>query len=235
MKLACDIRVFALALLGSLAATAASAAELVVVEARNVELKQGETVDGSKPLTLKEGQAVTLIADDGTILTLRGPYDRTPSGGGGGVDVGTALEALTTKNSVRNVAGVVRTGEGAVRLPSPWLVDVSHPGTACVRPGETPVLWRDREAGGGDKITVMPADRSWLASTEWPSGSVTMLAPSNFPIRDGRTYLVDFGDKPVAVTLSELSPAAANPRMQAAWMVEKGCVAQAEALLRAIR
>jgi hypothetical protein len=233
MKLARDIRVFALALLGSLAATAATAAELVVVEARNVELKQGETVDGSKPLTLKEGQAVTLIADDGTILTLRGPYDRAP--GSGGVNVSEALEALTTKNAVRNVAGVVRTGEGAVRLPSPWLVDVSHPGTACVRPGEKPVLWRDRGAGGGDKITVMPADRSWLASTEWPRGSATMLAPSNFPIRDGRTYLVDFGDKAVAVTLSEISPAAGNPRMQAAWMVEKGCVAQAEALLRTIR
>lgn len=234
MRLALDIRAFALALLASLAASAATAAELVVVEARNVDLKQGETVDDSKPLTLKEGQQVTLIADDGTILTLRGPYDRAP-GGGGGVDVGKALEALTTKNAVRNVAGVVRTGEATVRLPNPWLVDVSHPGTACVRPGEKPVLWRDRGEGGGDKITVMPADRSWLASTEWPRGSATMLAPSNFPIRDGRTYLVDFGDKPVAVTLSELSPAAANPRMQAAWMIEKGCVAQAEALLRSVR
>jgi len=62
-----------------------------------------------------------------------------------------------------------------------------------------------------------------------------MEAPSNFPVRDGRTYLVDFGDKPVAVTLSEVSPAAANPKMQAAWMIEKGCVAQAEALLRTVR
>lgn len=235
MKLARDIRVFAVALTASLAASAAMAAELVVVEARNVDLKQGETVDDSKPLALKEGQQVTLIAEDGTILTLRGPYDRAPGGGAGGVDVGKALEALTTKNSVRNVAGVVRTGEATVRLPSPWLVDVSHPGTACVRPGEKPVLWRDRGEGGGDKITVIPADRSWLASTEWPRGSATMLAPSNFPVRDGRTYLVDFGDKPVAVTLSELSPAAVNPRMQAAWMIEKGCVAQAEALLRTVR
>jgi hypothetical protein len=225
--------IFALSLVLSLAATAAAAAELVVVEARNIDLRQGSSIDDSKPLTLKEGQQVTLIADDGTILTLRGPYDRAPNGGGGGVGVADALEALTTRNSVRNVAGVVR--DQTITLPSPWLVDVSHPGTACIRPGERPVFWRDGKMGGGDKITVMPADRSWLASTEWPRGSSTMAAPGNFPVRDGRTYLVDFGDKPVAVTLSEVSPSAANPKMQAAWMIQKGCVAQAEALLRTVR
>ncbi|HYC15311.1 MAG TPA: hypothetical protein VEC75_13750 [Stellaceae bacterium] len=224
---------FALALLLPLSATAAQAVDLVVVEARNIDLKQGSPIDGSKPLTLKEGQQVTLISDDGTILTLRGPYDRAPSGADTGVGVGDALEALTTRNSVRNVAGVVR--DAKIVLPSPWVVDVSHAGTACVRPGERPVLWRDAKMGGGGKITVMPADRSWLASTDWPRGSETMEAPSNFPVRDGRTYLVDFGDKPVAVTLSEVSPAAANPKMQAAWMIEKGCVAQAEALLRTVR
>jgi len=227
------IQTFALSLLLSLVATAATAAELVVVEARNIDLQQGTSVDDSKPLTLKEGQQVTLIADDGTILTLRGPYDRAPSGGGGGVGVADALQALTTQNSVRNVAGVVR--DATVSLPGPWLVDVSHPGTACIRRGEQPVFWRDGKMGGGDKITVMPADRSWLASTEWPRGSATMAAPSNFPVRDGRTYLVDFGDKPIAVTLSEVSPSAVNPRMQAAWMIEKGCIAQAEALLRTVR
>lgn len=226
-------RTLALSLLLSLPAMAATAAELVVVEARNVDLKQGASIDDGKPLTLKEGQQVTLIADDGTILTLRGPYDRAPNGGGSGVGVGDALQALTTQNSVRNVAGVVR--DTTVTLPSPWLVDVSHPGTACIRRGEQPVFWRDSAMGGGDKITVIPADRSWLASTEWPRGSATMAAPSNFPIQDGRTYLVDFGDKPVAVTLSEVSPSAANPKMQAAWMIEKGCIAQAEALLRTVR
>jgi len=230
-----SMRTFGLGLLLSLGATAAMGAELVVVEARNIDLKQGTAIDDGKPLTLKEGQQVTLIADDGTILTLRGPYDQAPASGGGGVGVGEALQALTTQNSVRNVAGVVRAGEATVKLPSPWLVDVTHNGVACVRPGEQPVLWRDREAGGGDKITVMPADRSWFASTDWPRGSATMAAPGNFPIRDGRTYLIDFGDKPVAVTLSEVSPSATNPRMQAAWMVEKGCVAQAEALLRTVR
>ena len=84
----------------------------------------------------------------------------------------------------------------------------------------------------GGTLTMMPADRSWRAQTEWPTGSATLQAPGNFPIKDGRTYLADFGGKPVAVTLTQIPPKVTGARMQAAWMLEKGCVAQAEALLK---
>jgi hypothetical protein len=211
----------------------AAAAELVVVEARGVSLKQGDVIDDAAPLALKDGQLVTLVAENGSILTLRGPYDQAPAGGSGGVDVASALTALTTKNAQRNVAGVVRDAGESVHLPSPWLVDVSHPGTACLRQGERPVLWRASDAGSGT-LTLMPADRSWRAQTQWPAGSSTMQAPGDFPIKDGRTYIADFGGKPVAVTLNQLPPKVTAARMQAAWMLEKGCVAQAEALLRTI-
>jgi hypothetical protein len=62
-----------------------------------------------------------------------------------------------------------------------------------------------------------------------------MQAPASFPIKDGRTYLADFGGQPVAVTLPQIPPKVTNPRMQAAWMLEKGCVAQAEALLKTVQ
>ena len=216
-------------------ATAATAAELVVVEARGITtLKQGDTVSDAQPIKLADGQMVTLVAEDGSILTLRGPYDQTPAGsGGGGVDVASALGALTT-GKAQNVAGVVRSANTEVRLPGPWLVDVSHPGVACVRPGEKPVLWRASDAGNG-MLTLMPADRSWRGQTQWPASSPTLQLPGSFPVKDGRTYLADFGGKPVAVTLTQIPPKVTNPRMQAAWMLEKGCVAQAEALLKTVR
>jgi len=222
---------FAALILGT--ASAAMAAELVVVEARGVSLKQGDVVDDAKPIKLEDGQLVTLVAENGSILTLRGPYDQAPSAGAGGVDVASALGALTT-GATRNVAGVVRAANADVRLPAPWLVDVSHPGVACLRGGERPVLWRASDAGGG-MLTMTPADRSWRAQTEWPAGSPTLQAPSNFPIKDGRTYLADFGGKPVAVTLTQIPPKVTSPRMQAAWMLEKGCVAQAGALLKTVQ
>jgi hypothetical protein len=227
------IPVLALAALISGLASAALAAELVVVEARGLSLKQGEVIDDAKPIMLKDGQLLTLVAENGTILTLRGPYDQAPAGGSGGVDVASALGALTTKNAQRNVAGVIRAAAEDVHLPSPWLVDVSHAGTACLRGNERPVFWRGSDAGG--TLTLMPADRSWRGQAQWPSGSPTLAAPSNFPLKDGRTYLADFGSKPVAVTLAQLPPAVTNARMQAAWMLEKGCVAQAEALLKTIQ
>lgn len=153
-------------------ASAAMAAELVVVEARGVGLKQGDVIDDAKPLTLKDGQLVTLVAENGSILTLRGPYDQAPSASSGGVDVASAIGALTT-GKAQNVAGVVRSASTDVHLPSPWLVDVSHPGVACLRGGEQPVLWRASDAGGGT-LTMVPADRSWRAQTQWPAGSPTL-------------------------------------------------------------
>lgn len=214
--------------------TTATAAELVVVEVRGVtSIKQGDSVSDTQPIKLEDGQMVTLVADDGSILTLRGPYDQTPAGGSGGVDVASAIGALGT-GKAQNVAGVVRSANAEVRLPGPWLVDVSHPGVACIRQGEQPVLWRASDAGSGT-LTMMPSDRSWRAQTQWPAGSAVLEVPSSFPVKDGRTYLADFGGKPVAVTLTQIPPKVTNPKMQAAWMLEKGCVAQAEALLKTVR
>lgn len=221
---------FAALIMGT--ASAALAAELVVVEARGVGLKQGEVIDDAKPLTLTDGQLVTLVAENGSILTLRGPYDQAPAAGSGGVDVASALGALKT-GSARNVAGVIRAAAVDVHLPAPWLVDLSHPGVACLRKDETPVFWRESNAGG--VLTMTPSDRSWHGQAQWPAGSPTMAVPASFPIKEGRTYLADFGGKPVAVTLTQIPPKVTNPRMQAAWMLEKGCVAQAEALLKTVQ
>ena len=211
----------------------ALAGQLVVLEARGTALKAGESVDDSKPLTLKEGEQVTLGADDGSVMTLRGPYDKAPAAGAAGDGAVLALDALTTRTTQRNVAGVVRDATVVVHLPSAWLVDVSHEGAACIKDGERPMFWRASTDGG--TLTIMPSDRSWRAEAPWPKGQSTIEAPDYFPVRDGRTYLASFGGNPVAVTVNVLPPALGNTRMQAAWMIEKGCVAQAEALMKTVR
>ena len=78
------MRSIALALLGCCVLTqAAGAATLVVAEARGVALKPGSTLDSTKPLTLKQGQHVTLISDTGSTLKLDGPYNQPPVAAGG--------------------------------------------------------------------------------------------------------------------------------------------------------
>src|ERR1700761_1704485 len=76
------------ALMGILVASQAQAAVLVVAEARGIALKPGDTLDSAKPLTLKQGQHVTLVSETGATLKLDGPYDRPPTAAGGGGGIG---------------------------------------------------------------------------------------------------------------------------------------------------
>src|ERR1700676_1270199 len=115
----------------ALATPAARAGDLVVIEARGLPLQAGQVIDDTKPLVLKEGQRVTLIAANGNTLKLRGPYDQAPGSGEGGSGAGLsdALQALIVqKQSRTSDVGVVRAGGEAAKLPEPWLLDVRRPG-----------------------------------------------------------------------------------------------------------
>ena len=114
-------------LLTALLALEVRAAELVVIEATGTALKAGQSIDGSKPLVLKEGEQVSLVAEDGNVLKLRGPYDKAPdTAGTGGMEVSKALAALVSGQ--RSEYGVMRSKVDMANLPRPWVVDVTHSG-----------------------------------------------------------------------------------------------------------
>lgn len=217
-----------------LAGVAAQAGELVVVEARGVSLRPGQVIDDGQPLVLREGQRVTLIAANGNTLKLRGPYDRAPdaSGASDGADLTQALSALIVQKQTRtSEVGVVRAGVAAAKLPEPWLLDVSHPGSLCVREGDPLVFWRPA-ADATASFTVTPTDRSWKLAATWPGGVDRLTAPPSFPASSiPSTYLVMLDANSAAVTLNSIPRAVDSDRMRAAWMIEKGCQAQAQALL----
>ena len=208
-------------------AAPARAADLVVVEARGVDLQAGTTLDDSKPLVLKGGQAVTLVGADGNLFKLRGPYDKPPAPQDGGIDVANALASFG--GGSRTEVATVRMGAD-VRLPSPWVVDVAHSGNVCLREGQAVVFWRPPDVEGST-LTIVPSDRSWRARVQWPAAAPTLKASDQFAFRDGDTYLADFGGESVSIAVNTIPASLANSRMQAAWMYEKGCVAQARALV----
>ena len=217
-----------------LSAAAANAAQFVVVEARGIGLKPGATVDAGKPLVLQQGQHVTLISDSGVTLKLDGPYNKPPSTDAGqGVDVSATLAGLATEQHARlGEVGVTRGTAPTAPLPDPWLVDVTHPGKACVLEGNQPVFWRAQPTAVA-KLAVMPADRSWKAEVnDWPAGQsrISLAAPT--VIRGNATYFVSFNGTESAITINTVPAVLANDRMRAAWMADRGCEAQAEALLR---
>ncbi len=223
-----------LAIGAALLAAQASAAELVVVEARGLTLKPGETIDDSQKVTLQRGDELTLVDESGSVIKLRGPYDAAPSAGGtSGLDVSNALAALST-GGTQSAMGVVRGKVEDVTLPNPWVIDVTHSGKACVRPGTTVVFWRQQPAGPA-KLRIMPVDRTWRAESEWPAGESELPAPTMFPITDRQTYVFDLGGQTATVTLVHVPASLGTDRMRAAWMLQKNCLAQTKALITTMK
>jgi hypothetical protein len=213
-------------------AQSAGAATLVVVEARGINLTPGATLDSERSLTLKQGQHVTLISETGSTLKLDGPYNRPPSASGtAGVGLSNTLAALVTQRQAR--AGEFGTTRGTVlaALPDPWLVDVTHSGNGCIQENHMPVFWRP-DSSTDASLSVAPADRSWKSQTHWPAGRDRISVTTDVPMHTGQTYVITFNGTEYGIAMTLVPAALANDDMRAAWMADKGCEAQAQALLK---
>ena len=214
---------------------AASAADLVVIDARGIALRAGQTLDSAKPLPLKEGQHVTLISPTGATIKLDGPYNRAPDADQArGVPVANTLALLVSQRQAR--VGEVGTTRGLApnTLPDPWVLDASRAGTFCLREGEVPVFWRPNATADAD-LVVVPTDRSWKANAHWSAGSDRIGIEPPAMIRAGATYVVTLNGTESAVKVENVPAMLANDQMRTAWLAGKGCEAQAEALLRSAK
>ena len=219
----------------SFAALPACAGQLIVVEARGIALAPGSSVDDSKPLDQKQGQHVTLISQSGVTISLDGPYDKPPiAGGQGGMSLGQKLSGLVTEANARTGEVGTTRGTTARKLPSPWVIDAGRAGTACLREGQTPVFWRDPDSATAS-LTVMPDDRSWKVLTEWPAGMSELAVKTNIPMHAGATYFVALDGNEYAIAVNTVPAALSSDEERAAWMADKGCEAQAEALARNLK
>jgi len=212
------------------------AADLVVIEARGAPFEAGQTIDGTKPIKLEVGQKLSLIAQNGNTIHLRGPFEGPPApeGTAEGGNVVTALLNLGKQTeSVSGTLGVVRAGADERISPDPRSMDITRDGNRCVFANSEPVLWWPDRGQGAAKIDISPADRSWRARTNWPSDSDRLALPANMPLHDGQTYVVEIGKASAALTVHVVPSGLAPEPVQAAWMLEKGCFGQAVALARA--
>lgn len=214
-----------------LAGTAAQAENLIVVEARGIGIKPGSSIDSTKPLVLKQGQHVTLISQSGATLMIDGPYNKPPSAGGQGRSVGQTLAGLTTERTARTGEAGVTRGTTANPLPAAWLVDVTRSGSVCLQENHQPVFWRP-DAKSASSLTVMPSDHSWKSQAVWPAGASTLKVTTDVPVHGGAAYFIKFNGSDYALAVSTVPDSLSNDSMRAAWMLNKGCEAQAEALLR---
>lgn len=211
--------------------SAAQAENLIVVDARGIGIKPGSSIDSSKPLVLKQGQHVTLITQSGATLSIDGPYNKPPAADGQGRSVGATLAGLTTERTARTGEAGVTRGTSFNKLPAAWLVDVTHGGSACLQENHEPVFWRP-DASSASSLTVMPSDHSWKSQAVWPAGTNTLKVTTDVPMHGGAAYVLKFNGSDYALAMNWVPASLSNDSMRAAWMLQKGCEAQAEALLR---
>lgn len=220
-----------------LAAIPVAASPLIVIDARGGTLKPGMKIDSAARIALKEGDRLTVIGPDGKAVTLRGPFNGVPMAkAAGATDPRMALAALiSTRNARTSSVGVVRGGTDAAPLPDPWLIDVSRSGDRCIKEGTRPVWWRPASvAGTAETLTVMPIDRSWRADVAWAKGQ-DRLTPPPLGKLDAQTTLVMRGaGEEHVVRINQVPADLPNDFVLASWMLEKGCMQQADALLRQI-
>lgn len=213
----------------------ALATPMIVVEARGGGLKPGMRIDSARNVKLVEGEKIVLVAPDGRMSTLRGPYSGPAVRNAASVqNPRTALAALiATRNDRASSVGAVRSGASAAPLPEPWLIDISRGGDRCLREGEKPVWWRP-ESLAEQAFSVFPIDRSWRADYVWAAATDRMTPPNIVGLDDLRSFIVRAGGQEHPVRINIIPRDIDDPLVISAWMLEKACVQQADAYLRAI-
>ena len=215
------------------AVQAATAVPLVVMEARGTNLKQGSAIDSDTPITLKEGERLTLIGANGSYVTLRGPFSDVPMKTSlPQTDSKQNLAALVASREARTSSvGVVRAGAEVAQLPEPWLIDVARSGRRCLKANVPPVLWRE-DSSEAETVAVYPGDRSWRVDLEWGAGKDRLQLPPIANIDASASLVVVRKDGEINLSLTSVPAEMPDPLLFASWLFHRGCAQQADAMIK---
>ena len=98
--------------------------------------------------------------------------------------------------------------------------------TAC----ESPVVPSRVDAYPFATLPRFNGDRSVVI--RWPAGTTALEGAADAPVHGGAAYVVKCNGSEYALAMNSVPASLSNDAMRAAWMLQKGCEAQAEALLR---
>jgi len=218
------------------AAVVANAGEMVVIDSNAPGLSPGAILDGSKPLELAPGTAVTVVTGDGRVKSLKGPFSGVPFAGEESAPGGSALirslsALIGGKAPNTGELGMMR-GERLVGRPDAWSIDVIRSGAHCVTDRSHALLWRPIGVTS-ETLTIRRQPWGERVSVDWPAGTNSLIWPKNLPLEHGGQYLIRLssrisGAKLVVYVVPANLPTDAH---LAAWMADLGCNEQAMALV----
>ncbi|WP_416832240.1 MAG: hypothetical protein ACMUJI_05155 [Erythrobacter sp.] len=198
----------------------------------------GRQVADSATITLRAGDRITVLTDDGTKV-MQGPGTFTV---GEGATRTRARFSNLTRRQARSVrTGAVRgAGEGVPRSPNLWFVNVAASGTMCLYDMSAVRLWRP-DATGAQTYTIM--DPATNASLEVPfveSEAVRALDPEGMQLMGGTNYTIstqspatedgEAETTSVSVNFVTLTEEYETPDRLAQALIANGCTMQVELL-----
>lgn len=206
-----------------LAAPAALAATPLVVRSLGPSAKSwppGRAVGENTPVVLKAGDVVTVLARSGA-RTLRGPGIFKIAGGAGAAPF-----------NPRSRFSAMR-GPEIPPAPGLWDVDVSRGGNVCLADPKQVVLWRPANEAEAI-LQVIPAGGAGQP-VAWPAGRLVQRWPQQLPIADGSEYSLKWAGmgEPTRLRFKTLAAAGEDPTALAKALIDKGCDAQLDLLIKA--
>ncbi len=231
-------RLACLAVCGGLLAAPAAALAGVVVKSSGPTASRypiGTKLDDNATITLRDGDAVTVLTADGTRV-IRGAG--THRVGDRPKVANDRFAALTRKRAANRVrTGAVRSeADETPSNPSLWYVDVTRSGMICLYDLGAVRLWRPGPAGTS---TYRVADGSGASSVEVTFDDTVVIAaldPARLPITEGSTYRVYRPDGALSADLRfvKIAEDFGTPDALAEMLIAKGCTVQVEALANSL-
>ncbi|MFO6445853.1 hypothetical protein ACLBKU_01790 [Erythrobacter sp. NE805] len=195
----------------------------------------GTKLDDDVRITLKDGDAVTVLTAQGTRIIR----------GAGSFRVGDRPQvasdrfaALTRKRAATRVrTGAVRDGlDGEVTNPSLWYVDITRSGTVCLYDLATVRLWRPATEGTATyRISADAEGEAHADVTFDDTVTVAALDPARLPVREGTHYMVTGPDGRTTAHLDFVALVGdfEAPDALAEALIARGCTLQLETLANA--
>lgn len=210
----------------------------VVVKASGPSAKTypvGRQIDDSASVTLRSGDKITILTDDGTRV-MQGPGSFRV--GEGATRTRARFSNLTRRRAARRArTGAVRGAPGVTsRKPNLWYVDVSAPGTVCLLDLNAVRLWRPDADDAQTYSIVDQSTEVGLDVTFVETESLRALDPEVIRLTEGAQYAIlapalaeENAERPaVSVRFVTLDADGdySRPARLAAALHENGCTSQ---------
>jgi len=209
---------------------------LVVMDATNLPYHAGDQIPANQQLKLVAGQTLSLIASDGRVISVKGPYSGPPSPSAQtqASNIGQMLLPLVQQAGAETATpGVIRDG-GTVSGPNfaAWVIDTSHGGDVCISLDQEYDFWRQDDSTAAT-ITLQPVGGGTPVSVDFDKGISRVSVPDAMTFEDGAQYKISGPTGPQTITIHTV-PEGIEPRSKitAAWFLQKNCKAQGYALLK---